>query len=144
MVVLEKIPFSKLKEAVDIAYEDDIELFDKYHIIKGSCGECVNKTMELIKEVSEYTPMVYYHVVWNGVMIGYVCRFEDVLYSYGLNIAYRRKKILCEWWEEVGILMGGYFKTFLFSNNERARDFLHRNGCKTVAEKDNILTLIKL
>lgn len=143
LIELVQIPVSQIKEAVWIAYEDDIELMDKYHILPASHEDCVLMTVGLIEDASNEKPMENYNVLWNNVLIGYTCKYEDVLYSYGLNIAYRRKSILHDWWGAVEKMMGDNFKTYLYSNNSRAKDFLERNGLTTINEENNILELIK-
>lgn len=143
MIRLEKIYGSEIKKVVSISYENDSELFEKYHIVKGF-ENCVNSTMSLIEEMMNIKPLENYKVIYKSKIIGYVIKYEDVLYSYAINIKYRKKKILINFWAEICKLMNGIFRTFLYSNNKRAKKFLERNGMKMVNENNNILTLIKI
>ena len=143
MIRLEKITVRELRKIISLSYENDLELFEKYHIVKGF-ENCVNSTMALIEEMILLKPLENYSVIYKGKKIGYVIKYEDVLYSYAINIRYRKKKILVSFWFEVCKLMNGIFRTFLYSNNIRAKNFLIRNGMNLVKEENNIITLIKI
>lgn len=143
MVTFEQITLDELKGAIKIAYEYDTDLFNKYHIIKGTFQECVDSTMALIVQATEFFPMEYYRVLWNNIEIGYVCKHAAMLYSYGIGIAYRRKSILKQWWMALEKLMDGSFGTALYENNKRAMRFLERNGMQLLEKNDNILSFVK-
>src|SRR5882672_8611321 len=106
MIKLVKISIDELKQYVTIAYENDSDLFDKYHIGKFNLEQCVESTMAMIKEMCLYKEVNHYAVMYKNKSIGYVDIFENYLYSYGIAIAFRKKKILVEWWDEVRKTIG--------------------------------------
>jgi hypothetical protein len=142
MIELKKISLSDLKEGVEVAYDGDFELFEKYHILPMGFEDCVKSTMEMIEEMDKLVNMDYYLVVYKRKIIGYVCKFDDFLYSYGISPKYRSKNILISWWNEIKRLMPNVFTTGLYDNNSRAASFLIKNGMMFVGKKDNQLFFI--
>lgn len=138
MVTLTKISKPELIKAVSIAYEGDHELFEKYHIGKMNFMQCVFSTMDMIRDCAEERELRYYKAIYKKQPIGYVVCFDEFLYSYGINIKFRKKDILIEWWEEVKKIMGGKFMTMLYENNLRAIEFLKKQKMEVFMEdKDN-------
>ncbi len=138
MVRLVKISKPELLPNVAIAYEDDTELFDKYHIAKMGFMDCVVATMGMIMDASVEKDLRYYKVLYKNESVGYVVEFDNFLYSYGINIKFRKKDILIDWWQQVKNIMGGNFMTMLYENNSRAVQFLEKNGMETMhVDKEN-------
>ena len=138
MVSLVKISKPELIKMISVAYEGDTELFDKYHVGKMGFMDCVFSTMDMIRDCAVERELRYYKVVYQKIGIGYVVEFDDFLYSYGINIKYRKKPILIAWWNAVRSIMGNNFMTMLYENNIRAIEHLKLQGFEVLIEdKEN-------
>ena len=144
MVKLVKISKPQLLESVAIAYENDTELFEKFHVAPMDFMNCVLATMGMIMDTANEKELRYYNVIYNKQIIGYIVEFDDFLYSYGININFRKKDILIAWWAEVTKVMHGKFMTMLYCNNFRARQFLEKQRMQVVQEdkENNYVTFI--
>jgi hypothetical protein len=78
----------------------------------------------------------------DGEEIGYVCKIPNNLYSFGININYRTKDNLIEFWERVKELMGDSFICMLFPQNTRAVEFLKKQGMQEVIGVENNCTVL--
>lgn len=128
MIVLEKISKFELRNLVEIAYKGDTDLLDKYWGDGFNLEEAVNETMFMISEVEKEVEMSYYAVVCDDEEIGYVCKIPNNLYSFGININYRTKDNLIEFWDRVKEVMGEGFICMLYPQNTRAINFLKKQG----------------
>lgn len=144
MITLVKISKPELIKVVAISYEGDQELFDKYHIGKMDFKSCVFSTMEMIRDAALEKELRYYKVVYQKKPVGYIVEFDNFLYSFGLNIKFRKKDILAAWWIEIKKIMGGKFITMLYENNLRAIKHLERQGfvAMPVDKENHSVTLI--
>ena len=144
MVTLVKISKPELLESVAISYEGDNDLFLKYHIAPMDFMNCVMATMGMILDTAKEKELRYYTVIYKKKKIGYVVEFDDFLYSYGINIKFRKKDILIAWWREVSRVMGGKFMTMLYLNNTRCITHLRKQGFEIFQEDklNNCVTLI--
>ena len=134
MVKLEKISKEELRPMVLKSYENDEELFNKYHVGKFSLQQCVEKTVEMIEEAELETPLNYYKVICNDDDIGYIVTFNSILYSFAIAMEYRKRDILIEWWKLVNDILGEEFYAILYKNNTRAIEFLKRQDMKIISE----------
>jgi len=128
MIILEKISKFELGDLVEIAYKGDDDLLDKYWGDDFNLEEAVNETMFIIGEVEKEAEMSYYSVVCDDEEIGYVCKIPNNLYSFGININYRTKDNLIEFWDRVKEVMGEGFICMLYPQNQRAINFLKKQG----------------
>lgn len=142
MIRVTKISFGQLPRLVELAYENDQELFEKYHIKPMGLDDCVKSTMGLIEEVAQTKDLIYYKILWNNEPIGYFIIYDNVLYSYAIAVRFRKKDILIAWWEEIKNIMPDIFATGLFENNTRAIAFLEKQGMIVSERRDNIITLL--
>jgi hypothetical protein len=146
MIELKQISLDELEDAISISYLGDEDLFDKYHVDPFFTFEdCVESTFEMVKENSKYKECYYYKVLFEDTEIGYVVTYKECLFSFGINIEYRRKSILIEWWSKVKEVLDETFLCMLYDNNTRAIDFLKKNGMIEIDNKileDNIVILI--
>lgn len=144
---IEKISKFTLPELIRIAYEGDEDLLNKFHVDKFDINGAVASTLWMIEQTDEreYEEMDHYKVSLDGTPIGYVSLFPNFLYSFGININYRTKEILTEWWAKVKEIFGGKFITMLYPNNERAIEFCKKQGMVEVPDiEDNCVTLLNL
>ena len=140
---LKPIYIDELERLIRISYENDHDLFDKYHVKKFGLEQSISCTMEMIREMGELKDMRHYTVRYRGMDIGYVSTFENYLYSYAIAIPFRKKGILIKWWSCVEQLMGTPFITGLYNNNTRAIDFLIKNGMQIVSKTEDKITFLK-
>lgn len=128
MIILEKISKFELRNLVEIAYRGDDDLLLHYWGDGFNLEEAVNETMFMISEVGKEVEMSYYAVVCDDEEIGYVCKIPNNLYSFGININYRTKDNLIEFWDRVKEVMGEGFICMLYPQNTRAINFLKKQG----------------
>jgi len=147
MVNIIKISKFDLAKYIQIAYDGDTDLLEKYHVDKYDLMGAVSKELSIIYKTVEWEDkeMDYYKVMFNDFPIGYICTYPNNLYSFGINKEYRSKEILKEWWKKVRDIMGGKFITLLYPNNTRAINFLKKQGMVEVeGVEDNCVTLLNI
>jgi hypothetical protein len=125
-----KISKHELKNLIEIGYSGDKELLEKYHVQKFEFSQAVNSTMGMIDQQSSMCDLKYFKIVYNKKPIGYFITGFNNLFSFAINIKYRKKDILVEWWQTVKKELGEYFDCNLFLNNTRAIKFLQKQGMK--------------
>lgn len=145
MVTLKKISVGELPNLVQIAFKGDEELFNKYYQFKMDEMGCVNTTLLKIYETAKLKKLNYYKVVYSQKPIGFVVYFDNLLYSFGIELKHRKKDILLHWWDKITKTMPKQFACMLYAHNERAINFLKRNGMEVMDEnaEENIITLVK-
>ena len=130
-MIFEKVESkSHLYEAIIVAFLDDKLLINKYHVNVGSFVECVNDTYLKIIDADKEYPLEWY-VINDGIeTIGYciTSKTYSFLYSFGINIKHRTKENMVNWFENVKKLFIGGFTCGLWAKNDRAIDYLVRNG----------------
>ena len=148
MVSVKKISVNNLPDLVYLSYLGDEEFLNKYspHIEDGAAGLIANVNAELafIYEMGQEKKMNYYKVIYQKKPIGYFVTFENTLYSFGINVKYRKKDILPYWWKGLKKTLSKGFDCFLNDKNERAIGFLEKNNMK-ISERDienKIVTLV--
>ena len=104
--------------------------------------EAVNETMWMINEVAKEAPMEYFVVLKEDEEIGYVCKIPNNLYSFGININYRTKENLSDFWERVKEVMEDGFICMLFPQNVRAINWLKKMGMVEVEGVENNCTCL--
>jgi hypothetical protein len=142
MITLKKISRIEVWPLVELSYQGDEELFQKYHIAKMRFEDCVKSTIEMIEAVAKIKDLSCYKVLFKKKAIGYVIAYKEFLYSYAINVNFRKKEILVEWWEQVKRLIGKQFATGLYENNTRAIDFLKKQGMSVVGKERDMIILI--
>jgi hypothetical protein len=120
----------------------DDDLLLKYHLAPMSLIDAVKSTFGMIASASKIKKLTYYKVLYNKQPIGYTVTFDNNLYSYAINKKFRKKDILIAWWDEIKETLSDNFMSMLYSNNERAKNFLLKMGMKVFDEKDNVITFI--
>jgi hypothetical protein len=141
MIYVKKIQLKELPELVKFSYEDDNDLFEKYHVAKMDLHRCVMSTLVMIGETARNYQLQYYKVMDNKKAIGYFIIFNECLYSFAINIHYRTKKVLTNWWKHVLRVLGTHFMCSLNANNSRALKFLERQGMKVISQDESLIIL---
>lgn len=143
MVRVKKISISVIGQYVAIAFKDDKELSLFYHDMKDPTIEkCVVDAVIRIFQLSEQRELSYYKVMNNKVPIGFFVLGSNFLQGFGIDIKFRNKEILTQWFNIVKKLMHNSFFTVLDSKNTRAINFLKRQGMKAENDENNLVTLI--
>ncbi len=127
-----------LYEAILIAFLDDNLLLDKYHVHSGTLVECVNDTYLKIMDADNMYPLEWY-IIHDGLeTIGYcvTSKTYSFLYSFGINVKHRTSENMVEWFENVKGLFVGSFTCGLWAKNDRAIDYLVRNGMSVYDKTD--------
>lgn len=133
MITVKKISKSQVAEYVDIAYRGDEDLLQRYHTqVHQTVEAAVFSTMLMIQDASGAKDLKYFKICWNSKPIGYFVTFDGFLYSFGINIKFRKPDIHKGWWVEVKKVLGKNFFSMLYDNNSRAVDFLVRQGMKII------------
>jgi len=96
----------------------------------------------MVKTVNKEVEVECYSVVLDGEEVGYVCKIPNNLYSFGININYRKKDILIEFWDRVKELMEDSFICMLYPQNTRAISFLKKQGLVEVEGVENNCTVL--
>lgn len=140
-----EIEFKDLKPIVELGFGDDPDLIEKYQQLPTEFEVTVQRNMDNIKEMAEHLPLIYYKVFWMDEVIGFtVMEFSNsILYSFGINIRFRKREIVTAWINKVGELFKGSFQCVLWDKNERAINFLTRNGMKIFKKEGEHTFLIK-
>ena len=134
----------ELKEAIKIAFIDDIDLVSKYHILDNSSLEyCVEDTFNKIIKSSNEHVLEWYLIKEEDEIIGFtiVSIGYNYLYSFGINIDYRYSVVLNEWFSKIKVILQNHFICELWKKNERAINFLIKNGMEILEQENNIVKL---
>ncbi len=135
-----------------LAFQDDEELLAKLTpVANDTLGHLVERCHENILEM--FNGAVYadsvkaaYRIELEDrdvkTIIGYMvtAKTQDVpneLYSFGINIHYRSRKIVLKWMEETKKLLGDSFWVSLYKQNSRAINFFERNGFTKFVDDTN-------
>lgn len=144
MIKTEKISTFELPDLVKIAYMGDGDLLLYYWGEDYNLEEAINATLNAIKyQENEGIEFNHYAVIEDEQEIGYISCFPNNLYSFGININRRTKEVLKEFWERVKEIMGDSFICMLFPQNQRAIEFLKKQGMQEVSgiEEDCVCLL---
>lgn len=117
--MLIEITLTDLKKYIDIAFDGDTEL-PTYHI---SDSDYANHTYNEICKTAEILNLTYYKVG----DFGFTVLAPKLLYSFGINVNYRDKKTLENWFAELKNIMP-IFECVLHDKNSRAINHLIRQG----------------
>lgn len=109
-------------------------MLDKYHFIQGTLDECVRDTVCKILWIAAKDSLEYFGIYYGKALIGFTVIGKSFLLSFGINIRYRRKEVLLDWWRKVCDLLDNEFATWIFKKNERTVKFLQRNGMEIVED----------
>ena len=156
-MVAEIITSREIREKyVTETFSGDKELFEKYHIVKGSEEQCINDTIIKIEEsydgigtiIESYT---FYGLKEDNQTIGYFTKFEakegrylvDVLHSFGININHRNKKTFKRFMDILENFFSDKIIVALHNKNTRAISFLEKNDFLISKRAEDYLFLSK-
>lgn len=142
MVTIKKISKTELPKLIELSYEGDFDLFDKYHVIQTDFYGAVIAQLQMIHEMAQEVDLNYYKVIFQKKPIGYFVTFDKFLYSFCIAKRYRNKENLIGWFKGVKKALGKEFQTMLYKNNTRAIDHLVKQGMKIADENEENNTVI--
>lgn len=131
----------EFQKAIKVAFDGDEKIYNLY------CPNIkVESVNDIVKDIS--------HRIWKGEenaiikgvydkgeLIGYYVYRDHLLISFGLNVQYRVRKYLREFYSSIKKELGGHFTCFLWTRNVRGIKWLIKNGCGIV-EQNNLITHI--
>lgn len=139
---IENIDIKYLSHFIGSAFWNDNELlsfYDKNIPVKTIEDICDN-VYEKIKSLNKL-PQIRGVVSEDGLEIGYFIFEPTALISFGININYRNKENLMEFWELIKKEIGVSFQCYLFGHNTRAIKWLQKSGMNIIFENVTILEL---
>jgi hypothetical protein len=142
MVTISKISKPQLNDLVLLAFKDDHDLIDKYHVVNWNLQTSVNDTLSRIDQTSKEYKLTYFKVLVNKIPVGFFVIGDKLLYSFGININYRKKDVLLEWWSLVKQELNNNFIAMLNEKNTRAIEFCQKQGMDILDTTNNIVSLI--
>ena len=126
-----------LPSIIRLSYEGDEDLLNKYHVDKFTLEQAVECELGIIKKDTEVMNLTYYKVVFDKIDIGYLVSSGDLILSFCINIKFRTKVILKEWWDMMVSFFGDKIKFGVLSNNQRAIQFFKKRGMKIAWENSD-------
>jgi hypothetical protein len=143
MITAKKISKPELPKLVDMTYQGDTELFDKYYAPERVNHEAaVLTTLQYVHELGQSFKLNYYKILHHKKPVGYFITFDDFLYSFAIEKNSRKKEVLSGWFELVKKELGDTFKCVLYNYNTRAIKHLERHGMKKVEEDIDTKTVL--
>jgi hypothetical protein len=133
MIKISKVQsWKEIKSIVLDCFRDDEDLLTIYHIKAGSSlSECVEDTYNVLKTGTNYDFTFYKLVNDAGVVCGFVGVEPESkhLTTFCLKKRYRVKEYKDSLWKIIVGFLGEEFNCGLYAKNERAINFLTKNGC---------------
>lgn len=146
MVRIKKISKHELPPLVQLSYSGDSDLIEKYHPAKSDMYGSIQNELDMIEETGGVYKVNYYKVLFENKPIGFFvtggATGKDFLYSFAINIKFRKKDILIKWWSEVKSTLKKEFEAFLYVGNTRAVEFLKKQKMQISKEENLVLTFI--
>lgn len=140
MIHLKPIGFKKLRRHICEAFLEDKDLFEKFaHKNHASPDEMVNVNLNAIREAALDYKLELYAVIaqdehGEGKSIGFTVLMNEgaevrLLYSYGINVVWRKKDVLLSWLQAIENKFGDKnFAVSIYAVNSRAITFFKKNG----------------
>lgn len=128
-----------MKEYIYIALEDDDEIIDFFdpNIPVSSPREAAERIYQ--KLLANYPGAEFRPLKYEGQEIGYFAWLPGLLISFGVNIHYRKKKVLTAVWDMITETIGTDFSCILYTRNRRAINWLQRCGMQVFGENLTLL-----
>jgi hypothetical protein len=132
------------QEGMRVAFYDDLDL-KKYHIKPSDNYEDMVKDSYFnIGIVKGELGAELYVVYFKGILIGFSCIVPklSMLYSFGININYRKKEILRDWINGIQDIIysySGHMNVLLYSKNTRAISFFKKNCFGIIFQNTKIM-----
>jgi ribosomal protein S18 acetylase RimI-like enzyme len=142
MIEFLKIPIGEIEKYVEIAFAGDNELVEQFHFMDKTLAGTIINNVSNIEMLNEKYPINCYSLNIDGVPIGFTVGKDHLLYSFGINKAFRTKEIVLSWWYELLTVLAPNFVCCLYPENTRAINFFMRNGMEIFEQQKNSISLI--
>ena len=138
-MIVKQINRAQFKEAIRIGFDADTKIYPLYNpnVKVENVDDIVNDISERIEKAKGGATLK--GVYENGNLIGYYVYEGKTLISFALNVKYRTRKYLKEFWSKIRSDLKGGFQAFLWSANGRGISWLVKNGMKIIAQ-DHLIT----
>ncbi|HZI71618.1 MAG TPA: hypothetical protein VFD60_10720 [Nitrososphaeraceae archaeon] len=135
-----EINIEELLDYIEAAVEGDEKMLDYYDYSQhlNDISEVAENILN--KLLLQYDEAMIYGVESEGEKIGYFVGTEDLLVSFGMNINYRNKEYLTDFWAAIKEKIGDRFNCVLYAHNKRGISFLEKGGMRILFENVTILT----
>lgn len=138
-MILKIQKYENLKKAIRVAFDEDSKIFEFYDPNKSvstldEIVEDIYSKGDSYKGLSE--GVIAIEVYEKGKLIGYFFFNNKMLISFGLNVAYRQRKHLKEFFNLIKITIGKGFSCLLWSKNIRAIKYLIKMGMMPINETE--------
>lgn len=136
-----EITYESLKDAINISFKRDKDIYDLFDPnVKVNCIE------EIVENVSEkiltYGGNCHYIGVYEKEkLIGYFVYREKQLISFALDVPYRQRKYLREFFRIIKTKISGHFMALLWNKNIRAIKYLQKHGMNVINQNSQITQL---
>jgi hypothetical protein len=127
---------SDWQRVVEACFEGDTELLSRYHICAPcTAKEAAHNTYHVFKSGQVHPDFTLYKLQLGTEVIGFfgVEMEARFLTTFCIRREYRKPEILEAFWEIINQYMADTFRTALYCRNQRAINFLKKNGAKEVA-----------
>lgn len=138
-----EVGMQDLQHLVAIGFADDPELLEKYQELDTDFHTTVQRNISRIEEYNSINTLTIYELRYGIFIVGFMALDlnENLLYSFGINGKYRKASIVSAWVDFIKCKFNNLFSCVLFNKNERAINFLVRNGMKVVEKTDSLTSL---
>jgi hypothetical protein len=129
----------QFKQAIKAGFDSDDKIIPMYcpHVKVENVDDIVSDISERIEKSKGNA--ILKGVYENGKLIGYYVYEGKTLISFALNVKYRTRKYLKEFWSKIRSDLKGGFQSFLWTANQRGISWLIKNGMKVIAQ-DHLIT----
>jgi len=138
-MIVKPINREQFKEAIRVGFDSDAKIYPMYcpHVKVETVDDIVNDiSLRIERGKGDATLKGLYE---KGELIGYYVYEGKTLISFALNVKYRTRKYLKEFWSKIRMDLKGGFQAFLWSANGRGISWLVKNGMKIIAQ-DHLIT----
>lgn len=117
-------------DSIKVAFENDIDIFNYSdpNIIFSDITDLVNNIYNKLFEYVELGNCYFEDFIYNGVVVGYVFTYKNLLVSFGVNKKFRNKKCLNIFFKFIVNLLGEEFYSYMWERNKRAIFWLKKLG----------------
>jgi len=138
-MILKKVPYETIQKAIKVAFDEDKKIFEFYDPNKN-----VTTLDEIVKDIYNKgegfcklsNDVIAIEVYEKNKLIGYFFYNKKMLISFGLNVAYRQRKYLKEFFSLIKTTIGKDFSCLLWSKNIRAIKYLIKMGMIPINETE--------
>lgn len=138
-MIVKHINREQFKEAIRVGFDSDNKIYPMYcpHVKVENVDDIVNDISSRIEQSKGSATLK--GIYESGELIGYYVYEGKTLISFALNVRYRTRKYLKEFWAKIRSDLKGGFQCFLWTANQRGISWLMKNDMKVIAQ-DNLIT----